>query len=235
MTVLIQSGVKAGCLQFDVKPVERISTPPSPGFRIIDILQDRQRWTGLPGSEIGQRIRQGMLRGPSHLLEDIGWFGWPSPRSHQPVAAIARRTEDELMPVQHPERLLDVVALNVRDIAADHYHRSRRQPHRRAAHRPSHPLAQVSATLGEKFHAGMPQGQAAPIRCHRHPGRPSEVAAKPPQQRPKRHPLDKRHPLEVYGGHGADPACQPPLAPAQPEFTREDYKVSLQCHDPTYP
>jgi hypothetical protein len=94
-----------------------------------------------------------MLGGPPHLLEDIGRFGGAPASSHQPVTAISRRPENESMPPKNTERLPDVVAANVRDVAADHHYRPWRQSHRRAAHRPPHPLAQVSATLGAKLHA----------------------------------------------------------------------------------
>ncbi len=80
---------------------------------------------------------------------------------------------------------------------------------------------------GRIVNPGGGDGQAAPIRRHRDPDGPSRVLAEPVQQGAK------RHALEMQGGNGADPTREPPLAPAQPEFAREDDDMAPDRHDLT--
>ena len=96
---------KRPAIQFDVKP-KGTSTPSSPGFGIVHILQHRQQ---SDPPRPGRRLASVSARACSvdHLtlwkISDGSAGRRRAP--DQPVTAIARRTEDERMPFQHPERL----------------------------------------------------------------------------------------------------------------------------------
>ena len=222
----------AGCRQSGHRSIcretERWTPSPSPPcFGIVHILQHRQRRPDLSGVKVLQRVGQRMLGRPPHPAEDIGCFGGASARSDQPVAAVPCRTEDEGVPIQRPERLPDVANPDIRNVAADDHHRSWRQTERRASHRTSHPLAKVAAALGANPQSWGWHGQVAPIRRHRDPDGPSRVLAEPVQQGAK------RHAREMQGSNGADPTREPPFAPAQAEFAREDDDMAPDRHDLT--
>ena len=59
-----------------------------------------------------------MFRGPAHIREQIA-HPRALGRADKPVAAIIRRTEDQLIPAQRIEGGRDVAAIDVWNIAAD--------------------------------------------------------------------------------------------------------------------
>lgn len=87
------------------------------GARIVDVLEHPKAMYR-SRSELPFRIGERMLARPAHLTKGEPQ-PWSPSQTNEPVAAIARRTEDGIMSREPVEGVCDIAAPNAGNIAAD--------------------------------------------------------------------------------------------------------------------